>query len=45
MQAGGRSKRMGRDKSTIRIGNMDLIERVYTLVEEDEDLERVHELL
>lgn len=30
--AGGQSKRMGRDKATIKIGEMDLIEHVYAKV-------------
>lgn len=30
--AGGQSKRMGQDKATLRVGDMGLIERVYTIV-------------
>jgi molybdopterin-guanine dinucleotide biosynthesis protein A len=32
--AGGQSKRMGRDKATLRIGNMGLIEHVYVKVKD-----------
>jgi molybdopterin-guanine dinucleotide biosynthesis protein A len=32
--AGGQSKRMGRDKATIKVGEMDLIEHVYSKVQD-----------
>lgn len=32
--AGGQSKRMGRDKATVRVGSMGLIEHVYRIVDD-----------